>query len=75
MCEAVQATPCDWRGQSIAVTTSIGVASYRPGMPADWEALLQAADKALYRAKDNGRNRVEVAALPDAAQGTVAVLI
>ena len=75
LCEAVQATPCDWRGQSIAVTTSIGVASYRPGMSADWEALLQAADKALYRAKDNGRNRVEVAALPDAAQGTVAVLI
>ena len=61
LCEAVQAAPCDWSGQSIAVTTSIGVASYLPGMPTDWEALLQAADKALYRAKAAGRNCVEVA--------------
>jgi len=45
------------------VTASIGVAGY----PADGntqEALLRAADEALYRAKRNGRNRVECAGEP-----------
>ena len=61
LCQAVQAAPCDWQGQRIAVTVSIGVACAAAGHSRSWEALLQAADQALYRAKDNGRNRVEVA--------------
>ena len=40
---------------SIKVTASFGVAS---GFPADYESILHAADKALYRAKDSGRNCV-----------------
>jgi diguanylate cyclase (GGDEF)-like protein len=40
-----------------SVTASIGVAEYRPGETAI--ALLERVDGALYRAKDNGRNRVE----------------
>ena len=45
---------------SASVTISIGVASStKPG--ADPGNVLQAADKALYRAKANGRNRVESA--------------
>lgn len=41
------------------VTVSIGVASCRPGRnQASGNALIEAADKALYRAKDGGRNRV-----------------
>jgi len=44
----------------LAVTVSIGVAepSTRYRQP---EQVIQAADQALYRAKNNGRNRVEVA--------------
>lgn len=41
------------------VTTSIGVATFTPGDTLD--DLLRLADEALYRAKDHGRNRVEVA--------------
>jgi diguanylate cyclase (GGDEF)-like protein len=43
-----------------AVTASFGVASY-PVNGVDPEMLLRIADRALYRAKENGRNRVEVA--------------
>jgi diguanylate cyclase (GGDEF)-like protein len=41
-----------------AVTVSIGVASRTDGMR-EVEAVMRAADKAMYRAKRNGRNRVE----------------
>lgn len=62
--QAVQAAPCEWQGQRIAFTVSIGVAA-SADTPADLsrtsEALLQAADQALYRAKDDGRNRVALA--------------
>ncbi|MDA4637034.1 diguanylate cyclase, partial [Escherichia coli] len=41
-------------------TVSAGVASLN-GQHTSMEALLKAADRALYRAKTSGRNRVEVA--------------
>ena len=44
-------------GEPFTVTASFGVASLGPGV-ATGEALLQAADEALYRAKRGGRNRV-----------------
>jgi len=40
-----------------AVTISVGVASY-PQDAADAQALVEAADKALYKAKEHGRNTV-----------------
>jgi diguanylate cyclase (GGDEF)-like protein len=43
-----------------AVTISIGVAMSRPEQ-SDPEVVLKLADQALYRAKGNGRNRVETA--------------
>jgi diguanylate cyclase (GGDEF)-like protein/PAS domain S-box-containing protein len=49
------------RGQSLGVVTvSLGVAVY-PEFGATAEALIRAADLALYRAKAGGRDRVEVA--------------
>jgi two-component system cell cycle response regulator len=58
---AVEATPFTWGpGRKCRLTVSIGVASSRqcPGSP---EALLHAADLALYTAKRTGRNRIEIA--------------
>ncbi len=47
----------------LTVTISIGVATSAKE-DSDPERVLQAADKALYRAKSNGRNRVETASSP-----------
>ena len=48
-------------GPAIPVTSSFGVAVARPGRQQTPESLLHDADVALYRAKTNGRNRVEYA--------------
>jgi diguanylate cyclase (GGDEF)-like protein len=50
-------------GAEISVTVSIGVAEPRARIRAV-EDVIQAADQALYRAKQSGRNRVELASIP-----------
>jgi diguanylate cyclase (GGDEF)-like protein len=45
----------------VSLTSSFGVAALGPGESLSAEALVRAADHALYRAKRRGRNRVEVA--------------
>jgi diguanylate cyclase (GGDEF)-like protein/PAS domain S-box-containing protein len=49
----------NWRtGKAIPFTVSIGVATRAPGEH-DLDAIMKRADQALYRAKKDGRNRVE----------------
>ena len=50
----------DSEGNTFGITVSQGVSSYKPGE--DELALISRADDALYRAKQNGRNRVEISA-------------
>lgn len=56
--KAAIAAPCMVNGAEIRVTVSIGIAIAEPDeVPA---RVLQHADLALYRAKENGRDRIEV---------------
>jgi diguanylate cyclase (GGDEF)-like protein len=49
----------------VGITASFGVAACLPNQQASPEWLIDDADRALYRAKALGRNRVEVAGLPN----------
>ena len=51
------------------VTLSIGAAHY-PGFASNAEQLFRVADEALYRAKHQGRNRVEIALAPNEVAAT-----
>ncbi len=51
-------TPIRFRDQEISITISIGVCAAES---ASFERMLEHADRLLYQAKDNGRNRVEIA--------------
>lgn len=59
---AVQDLPIAEVEQRLRITVSIGLASCAVGSPSSTlDSLLASADKALYRAKAHGRNRVEQA--------------
>ncbi len=46
-----------WKENKVVISCSIGIASIVPKLHSNREALLIAADKELYRAKENGRNQ------------------
>jgi len=52
--------PIEFEGQQIRVTTSVGLATF-PEHADSCAELIAGADAALYQAKQNGRNRLEIA--------------
>ena len=56
---AISSTPFDVDGVEIPATVSIGLATWK--YEETVESLLQRADIAMYRAKEMGRNRLELA--------------
>ncbi len=56
--EAIAACPFNFNQKRIPITASFGIASFTEGD--EIVTCFERADKALYRAKDNGRNRIEV---------------
>jgi diguanylate cyclase (GGDEF)-like protein len=61
LCDQIRETVFDGsQHEALRVTTSIGVATYTKAHRSP-EGMLRACDEALYRAKENGRDRVEAA--------------
>lgn len=60
----VEMMPLNQGGHRIPITVSIGITVMKAS-DASADAALIRADQALYRAKENGRNRLEVAAEAD----------
>ena len=58
--EQVVTTPVHYGNERIPVSISVGVASAPSNMPTDFNALIGRADRALYAAKQSGRNRVVI---------------
>ncbi|MBI5103902.1 MAG: GGDEF domain-containing protein [Solirubrobacterales bacterium] len=63
LAEALRSAVAGHTIDDLRVTVSVGVAA-RAGTSFDWDAAYADADRALYRAKSGGRNRVAIA--PDA---------
>jgi len=55
----VEGMTYDFAGAKVAVTVSVGVATMLPDKPITHDKLVETADRCLYQAKRNGRNRVE----------------
>lgn len=55
---SVESAPVNAGGRTIPVTISLGVSLRSQEEETELETLIQRADKALYRAKESGRNRV-----------------
>ncbi|WP_085748041.1 GGDEF domain-containing protein [Pseudomonas sp. R45(2017)] len=55
---AIEACPFHFKGERVTITVSMGLTTFRAGEHSD--LVLKRADQALYRAKNAGRNRVEL---------------
>jgi len=57
--ELVAGQPVMWEDVPVSITVSAGIAAVDAGEHIDLDTLIKRADRALYAAKANGRNRVE----------------
>jgi diguanylate cyclase len=55
---AIEACPFHFKGEPVTITLSAGITAFAAGQSA--EKVFERADQALYRAKNGGRNRIEV---------------
>lgn len=56
--KALAALRINFDDRDIAITVSVGLTQFNEGETS--HTFIQSADNALYRAKENGRNRIEI---------------
>jgi diguanylate cyclase (GGDEF)-like protein len=61
----LHATKFVFRGRSLTVTASFGIAGFKGPQAPDFSDLVNQADEALYAAKSLGRNRIVTADLSE----------
>lgn len=66
----IESFPLQTEEESIPLTASLGVELYRAGMQLSVDEFIHLADGYLYRAKENGRNRVAHPELPASTEVT-----
>lgn len=59
--QAIASLKLKWNNKVVPITASFGVCSVPPLR--DFKAILEEVDRTLYKAKQNGKNRVEICAL------------
>jgi diguanylate cyclase (GGDEF)-like protein len=64
MAETIRLKVQQWADGPTTTTVSIGIASVTPNATMEWSELIEIADKALYMAKAEGRNRSVLASPP-----------
>jgi diguanylate cyclase (GGDEF)-like protein len=62
--QRVESTPVVYKGETIRVTVSLGLAVAETGAPTDLDRLREASEAALASAKEQGRNRCVVTVVP-----------
>ena len=60
LCQSIHDMKVSFNGREISITVSVGVSSYENQNIVDISKMLDQADQAMYRAKENGRNQVMV---------------
>ncbi|MCF4997462.1 diguanylate cyclase [Pseudomonas syringae] len=55
---AIEACPFHFKGERVTITISMGLTAFKSGEHSD--LVLKRADQALYRAKNGGRNQIEI---------------
>lgn len=63
--QSIDSVPINTAVGPVRITVSCGISASVPGEMLDSQALLHTADEALYRAKEHGRNRSELANRPN----------
>jgi len=63
--DEIKKTKLDVGTEGLFLTVSIGTATLEAGQPTDFDRLMRRADRALYRAKSAGRNRVTMSSDAD----------
>jgi diguanylate cyclase (GGDEF)-like protein len=60
MRKTVENSEVDFKNLKFRITASFGISTLTPTINSSIEELIEEADKKLYKAKQNGRNRVEI---------------